>query len=173
MTILSARLKNKKSGAQQQSWAPDSTTRRATYDDDRLQVPSTSQELSDHVSGGGQPTSYDNSNWRSNATTDQDSNDYLIIQITPWWDPNNEARRINMIGHSNQKTINSSSKYPVINRSSTTECGLSSSSRTPPQPGPTAGPNLQDRSGLQPSNWCTLSDRKAMHHHLRKKFKPN
>jgi hypothetical protein len=132
-TILNARLKNKKSGARRRSWAPDLTTRRAAHDDDRLWVPSTPQEHSNHVSTSGQATSYDRSDWWSNVTTDRESIDnYPIIRVTPWWDSNNEARRIIMIGHNNREAINSSSKYSAINRSMTIKCGFSSSNRTPP-----------------------------------------
>jgi hypothetical protein len=64
---------NKKSG---------SRTRSAMHDDDRLQVPSEPQELSDHVSSGGQATSYDRSNRWSDMTTDRDFiDDYPVIWI--------------------------------------------------------------------------------------------
>jgi hypothetical protein len=77
-----------------------------------------------------------------------------------------------MIGLSNQKAVNSSRKYTVINKSTTTKCDSSSSSRTPPQPklqhGLTAGLNLRDKLGLPLKNWCALNDRQTTHHHLRK-----
>jgi hypothetical protein len=54
------------------------------HDDDQLQVPSEPQELSDHVSRGGQATSYDRSNQWSDMTTDRDFiDDYLIIRVSP------------------------------------------------------------------------------------------
>jgi hypothetical protein len=65
-------------------------------------------------------------------------------------------------GGSNQEAINSSRKYPVVNESTTIKYGSSSSSCTPPQPGPqhgpTAGSILWDRSGLPLPNLCSLSD---------------
>jgi hypothetical protein len=173
-TILSTRLSNKKSGARRWFWAPGSRTRSTTHDDDRLWVPSEPQELNDHVSSGGQATSYDKSDRWSDTTTDRDFiDDYLIIQVSPHWDPNNEAWRI-----SNREAINSSSKYSMINRSTMIKFGSSSSSRTPLQPrlqhSPTAGANLRDKSGLTLQNWCALSDQQVMCHHLRRNlFKPN
>jgi hypothetical protein len=139
-------------GEKQQSCVPDSRTRRAAHDDDRLWVPSRPQELGNHVSTGHQATNYDKFDWQSDTTTDRDSiDDYPIFRVSPWWDPNNEARRISMIERSNRETINSYSNL-AINRSTMTKCGSSSSSRTPPQPrlqhGPTARPNLWDKSGL-------------------------
>jgi hypothetical protein len=68
-TILITWLNNKKSGARQQSWAPGSRTRSTAHDDDRLRVPLEPQELSDHVSSGGQATSYDRSIRTSSTTT--------------------------------------------------------------------------------------------------------
>jgi hypothetical protein len=54
------------------------------HDDDRLQVPSEAQELNDHVSSGGQSTSYDKSDRWSNVTTDRDFiDDYPIIRVSP------------------------------------------------------------------------------------------
>jgi hypothetical protein len=53
-----------------------------THDDDRLRVPLEPQELSGHVSSGGQTTSYDISDRWSNTTTDRDFiGDYPIIRI--------------------------------------------------------------------------------------------
>jgi hypothetical protein len=79
-----------------------------------------------------------------------------------------------MIGYSNQDAVDSFSKYPSINRFTTTKCGSSSSSRTPPQPelqhGLTTGLNLWDKSGFPLKNQCVLSDRQATHHHLRKRW---
>jgi hypothetical protein len=160
------------------SWAPGSTTRRAAHDDNRLWVPSKPQELSDHVSSDDQATSYNKFDRRFNATTDQDSIDYPTIRVSPMWNPNNEVRRINMFGRSNQEVIYFSNKYPEFNRPTTIKCGFSSSSRTPLQHrlqnGPTAGPNLRDKSGIPLPNQCALSDRQATHHHLRKNiFKTN
>jgi hypothetical protein len=145
--ILSSRLNNKKSGARRWSWAPGSQTRSATHDDDRLWVPSESQELDDHISSNGQATNYDRSD-RWSAITDRDFiNDYPIIRVSPRWDLNNESWRI-----SNREAINSSSKYSTFNRSMMIKSVSSSSSRTPLQPRPqhipTAGVNLQDKSGL-------------------------
>jgi hypothetical protein len=139
-------------GRRRLSWAHDSRTRRASHDDDWLQVPSRSQELSDHVSTGSQATSCNKSGRRSNAITDQDSiDDYPIIRVSHWWDLNSEARRINMIGHSNQEAINYSSKYLTIIRSTIAKCDFPSSSRIPPQlklqHSPTAWSNLRNRSG--------------------------
>jgi hypothetical protein len=74
-TILSTWLNNKKSGARWRSWEPDSRTRSATHNDDWLQVPSEPQKLSDHVSSGGQATSYDRSDRWSDTTTDRNSID--------------------------------------------------------------------------------------------------
>jgi hypothetical protein len=52
---------------------------------DRLQVPSRPQELSDHVSNGSQTTSYDKSDRQSGTTTDRDSiDDYPILWVSPW-----------------------------------------------------------------------------------------
>jgi hypothetical protein len=145
-------------------WAPGSRTRRAAHDDDWFWVLSTPQELSDHVSSGDQATSNDRSDWRSSATTDQDFiDDYPIIRVTSWWDLNNEAQRINMVGRSNCEAINSSSNYPTINGPMTIKCNSSSSNHTPLQPelqhGSTTWPNLWDRSGLPLLNRCALSDR--------------
>jgi hypothetical protein len=82
--ILTAWLKNKKSGARWRSWAPESTTRRAAHDDDWLRVPSRPQELNDHVSSGGQASSYDKSDWWFSATINRNSiDDYLIIWVSP------------------------------------------------------------------------------------------
>jgi hypothetical protein len=124
----------------------------------------------DHVS----TTCYGKIDRRSSATTDRDSiGNYPIIRISPQWDPNNESQRINMVGCSNREVINSSSKYIMINESTTIKCGSSSSSCTPPQSvlhhGPTVGPNLWDRSRLLLPNRYVLSDRQAMHHHLRQR----
>jgi hypothetical protein len=125
--ILSTRLNNKKSGARWRFWAPGSWTRSATHDDDWLQTPLEPEELSDHVSSGGQATSYDRSDRWSNVTIDWDFiDDSSIIWVSPHWDPNNKAWRI-----SNREVINSSSKYSMINRSTMIKFGSSSSSRTP------------------------------------------
>jgi hypothetical protein len=83
-----------------------------------------------------------------------------------------------MIERSNREAVNSSSKYPTINRTTMIKCGSSSSGRTPPQPihqhDPTAGLSLCDKSGLSLQNWCALSDRQAMHRRLKKNiFLPN
>jgi hypothetical protein len=65
------------------------------------------------------------------TTTDGDSiNGYLIFRVSPWWDPNNEAQRSNMVGCSNRKAVNFLSKYPTINMSMITKYDSSSSSRT-------------------------------------------
>jgi hypothetical protein len=141
-------VNNKKSGARRWSWAPDSWTRSATHNDDHLRVSSEPQELSDHVSRGGQATSYDKSDWWSDTTIDCDFiDDYPIIRVSPHWDSNNEAWRI-----SNWKVINSFSKYSMINKSTTIKSGSSSSSRTPLQLrlqcSPTTGVNLRDKLGL-------------------------
>jgi hypothetical protein len=146
--ILSTRLNNKKSGARRRSWAPGSQTRSVMHDDNRLWVPSEHQELSDHVSSGGQATSYDRSNRWSDTTIDRDFiDDYPIIRIRPHWDPNNEAWRIN-----NREAINSSSTYSTINRSMMVKFGSPLSSRTSLQSrlrhSPTAGANLRDKLGL-------------------------
>jgi hypothetical protein len=54
------------------------------HDDDRFQVPSEPQELSDHVSNGGQPTSFDRFDQWSDMTIDQDFiDDYPIIRVSP------------------------------------------------------------------------------------------
>jgi hypothetical protein len=163
---------NKKSGARRRSWAPDSTIRRVVYDDD-LDHPI--QELDDHVSSGHQKkTSYEKSDRRYNATTDQDFiDDYPIIRVSPHWDPNNESWRI-----SNRESINSSSKYSMINKSIMIKSGSFSSSHTPLQSrlqhNPTAGANMWDKSGLTLLNRCALSDQQVMCHHLRRNlFKPN
>jgi hypothetical protein len=125
-TILSTWLNNKKSGARRRSWALDSRTRSATHDDDRLRLPSEPQELSDHVSSGGQATSYNRFNRWSDTTTDRGSiDDYLIFRVSPWWDVNNEAQRISMVERSNQEPINSSSKGPANNESTMTKCSFS------------------------------------------------
>jgi hypothetical protein len=117
MTILSTRLNNKKSGARRWSWVPGSRTRSAP------------QDLSDHISSGGQATSYDRSDRWSNTTTDRDFiDDYPIIRVSPHWDPNNEAWRTR-----NREAINSSSKCSTINRSTMIKSGSSSSSHTPLQ----------------------------------------
>jgi hypothetical protein len=174
MTILSTRLNNKKSGARRWSWAPDSWTRSAAHDDDQLRVPSEPQELNNHVSSDSQATSYDRSDRWSDTTNDRDFiDDYLIIRVSPPWDPNNEAWRI-----SNQEAINSSNKYSTINRSMRIKSGSSSSSCTPLQPrlqhSPTAWVNMRDKSGLTLQNQCALSDQQATCHHLRRNlFKPN
>jgi hypothetical protein len=156
--ILSTRLNNKKSDAWLRSWAPGSRTRSMAHDDDRLWVPLEPQELSDHVSSGGQATSYDRSDRWSDTTTDRDFiDDYPIIWVSPHWDPNNKAWRI-----SNREVINSSSKYSTINRSMMIKSRSSSSSRTPLQPrlqhSLTIGANLWDKSGLTLQNRCALSD---------------
>jgi hypothetical protein len=172
--ILSTWFNNKKSDARRRSWAPGSRTRSATHDDDRLWDPSEPQELSDHVSSGGQATSYDRSDWWSDTTTDRDFiDDYPIIRVSPDWDPNNEAWRI-----INREAINSSNKYLMINRSTMIKSDSLSSSRTPLQSrlqhSPTVGANLWDKSGLTLQNWCALSDQQATCHHLRRNlFKPN
>jgi hypothetical protein len=174
MMIFSTRLNNKKSGARRRSWAPGSRTRSAMHDDDGLQVPSEPQEFSDHVSSGSQATSYERSDRWSDTTTDQDFIDYYpIIRVSAHWDMNNEAWRI-----SNREAINSSNKYSTINRSMMIKFGSSSSSCTPLQPilqhSPTAGVNLQDKSGLTLQNRCALSDQQATCHHLRRNlFKSN
>jgi hypothetical protein len=147
-TILSTRLNNKMRGTWWWSWAPGSRTRSVTHNDDRLRVPTEPQELSGHVSSGGQPTSYDRSDRWSDTTTDRDFiDDYPIIRVSPHWDPTNEPWRI-----SNQEAINSSSKYSTINISVTIKSSSFSPSRTPLQPrlqhSPTAGVNLWDKSGL-------------------------
>jgi hypothetical protein len=83
-TILSTRFNNKKSGARRWSWAPDSWTRSAMHDDDRLLVPSEPQELSDHISSGGQATSYDRFDRWFDTTIDRDSiDDYPIFWVSP------------------------------------------------------------------------------------------
>jgi hypothetical protein len=57
-----------------------------------FEFPSEPQELSDHVSSGSQATSYDRSDRWSDTTHDRDFiDDYPIIQVSPHWDPNNEA----------------------------------------------------------------------------------
>jgi hypothetical protein len=54
------------------------------HDDDRIRVPLEPQELNDHVSSGGQTTSYDRSDRWSDTTTDRDIiDDYPIIQVSP------------------------------------------------------------------------------------------
>ncbi len=68
MIILSTRLTNKN----------------VSHDDDRLRVPSEPQELSDHVSSGGQATSYDRSDRWSDTITNRDFiDDYPIIRVSP------------------------------------------------------------------------------------------
>jgi hypothetical protein len=146
--ILSTQLNNKKTGARRRSWAPDSRTRSATHDDDRFQVPSEPQELSDHVSNGGQPTSFDRFDQWSDMTIDQDFiDDYPIIRVSPHWVLNNKAWRI-----INWEAMNSSSRYSMINRSTMIKSGSSSLSRTPLQSriqhSLTAGANLWDKLGL-------------------------
>jgi hypothetical protein len=127
--ILSTWLNNKKSGAWWWFWANGLWTRSVTHDDDRLRVPSEPQELSDHVSSGGQTTSYDRSDRWSDTTTDRDFiDDYPFIRVSPYWDLNNEAWRI-----SNREAINFFSKYSMINRYTMIKSGSSSSSRTPLQ----------------------------------------
>jgi hypothetical protein len=57
---------------------------RTMHDNDQFRVPSRPQELSDHVSNGGQATSYDKSDQQSSTTTDRDSiNDCSIIRVSP------------------------------------------------------------------------------------------
>jgi hypothetical protein len=52
------------------------------HNGDRFRVPSKPQELSDHVSSGGQATSYDRSDRWSDTTIDRDFiDDYPIIWI--------------------------------------------------------------------------------------------
>jgi hypothetical protein len=144
-----------------------------------FEFPRCPQDHSDHVSSDGHATSYNKSDWHPSVTNDQDSiDDYPIIWVNPWWDPNNEAQKVSMVGRSNQEVIHSSSKYPRINGSTMTKCGFFSSSHSPFQLGlqhdPTARSNLYDRSRLSHPNRCTLSDQQAVHHHLRKNiFKPN
>jgi hypothetical protein len=165
-TILSTRLNNKKSDARRQSWAPGSRIRSVAHDDDRFRIPSEPQELSDHVSRGGQATSYDRSDRNF-------IDDYLIIRVSPHWDLNNKTWKI-----SNREAINSSSKYSMINRSTMIKFGSSASSHTPLQPrlqyNPIAGANLWDKSGLTLPNRCALSDQQTTCHHFRRNlFKPN
>jgi hypothetical protein len=148
MTILSTHLNNKKSSARQRFWAPGSWTRNAMHDGDRLRVPSEPQELSDHISSGGQATSYDRSDRWSDTTTDRDIiENYPIIRVSPHWDPNNKAWRI-----SNREAINYTNKYLTINISTMIKFDSSSSSCTPLQPRlqhrPTKWTNLRDKYGL-------------------------
>jgi hypothetical protein len=156
--ILSTRLNNKKSGARRRSWTPGSRTKSATHDNDRLRVPSEPQEFSNHVSSGGQATSYDRSDQWFDTTIDRDFiDDYPIIRVSPHWDPNNKAWRI-----SNREAINPSSRYSMINGSMMIKSDSCSSSHTPLQSrlqhSPTALVNLWDKSGLMLQNWCVLSD---------------
>jgi hypothetical protein len=68
------------------------------------------RDLKNSVTIFQQPAMKRSDRW-SSTTTDWDSiYDNTIFQVSPWCDPNREARRINIVGRRNQEAVNSSSK---------------------------------------------------------------
>jgi hypothetical protein len=110
--ILSTRLKNKKSGARRSSAL-------SSIDASRTWRPRFKRSSGNQL-------------WQTRSTVQRDHRSGLHCRLPDY--PNNESQRISMIGRSNREAVNSSSKYPSINRSTTTKCVSSSSRHTPPQP---------------------------------------